>query len=743
VATARVPRQGKAPRSVRQARVMSHRARRQLAPSPDEAVAKVAAEVGRAFEAWASRFVALVVRDVVRFQFPNSERADALRQDAALSRTVPVLHGSRLVWRTDATVRQLFEEAGRATPRKEVLESAFRMVDKQSADEMRVAGVRTADVVPGLPAKQAAWVRQNTDLIRAEADLRRRVERVIADPINEGRSVKDIAKKLEEQAGYSKSRAELTARDQTLKVYGQIQEERQRAAGITKYVWSTTLDERVRPDHADLDGTVQAWDDPPIVDKRTGRRANPGLDYQCLPGDSQIGFTGSVHGAFRRWHDGQLTLIVTDTGESVECTPNHPVLTAAGWKKAQAVQVGDYVVKARLDGRIVPEAHVKHRESSVSDVFKALALAFGTSRPLVVAPQFHGDCVVDQEVDVVDVNRSLRPDVEALLAKRLGEFALPCANASGLSIGQADLVLQTQGLAAHGSVGGLRHRLALFLGRAREACDIGGATPAWLHAMTDQEAADGLARHPVELGETFDRGALALQLQAFIVREWLGVVRRSVGVPASELGAEELPERLLVDADLSRDVGPGQTLRTQLTRVVQVGGREFSGHVFNLQTEDNWYVAQRLILHNCRCTAVPVLDDDVETGGEPPPPEPVMQPTQAELDLVRRQAESEARRSQLEAEADRRIAAARAEAERQAVAQAEASRVARLEQERQASVLRAAAQARVAVATQSTPDLSRFVPAVLSRPAVAPVQVEEGGEAPRPTSVRKQRRRRR
>lgn len=261
--TARVPRQGRAPRSVRQARVMSHRARRQLAPSPDEAVARVAAEVGRAFEVWAKRFVDLVVRDLLPTRF--TERADSVTH---------MLH-------LDATIQGLYEASGRATPRREVLESAFKMVDKQSADEVRVAGVRTADVVPGLPAKQAAWVRSNTDLIKAEADLRRRVERVIADPLNEGRSVADIAKLLEEQAGYSKSRAELTARDQTLKLYGQIQEDRQRAAGITRYVWTTSLDERVRKDHAELDGTVQAWDDPPIVDKRAGRRGHPGFDIQC------------------------------------------------------------------------------------------------------------------------------------------------------------------------------------------------------------------------------------------------------------------------------------------------------------------------------------------------------------------------------------------------------------------------------------------------------------------------------
>lgn len=255
MATARAPRSGRtarAPRTARAGRAMSHRARRQLAPSPDAIVERVVAVVGGAFEKWADRFVSAVVRDLL----PNRFRADA-------------------------TLQGLFEEAGRATPDRPALESAFRGLDKQSADELRVAGVRTADVVPRAPALQQEWLRSNTDLIKAEADLRRRVERILSDPLNEGRSVADISKMLQEQAGYSKSRAELTARDQTLKLYGKIQETRQQSAGITQYIWTTSLDERVREDHAALDGTTQSWDDPPVVDQRTGRRGHPGFDFQC------------------------------------------------------------------------------------------------------------------------------------------------------------------------------------------------------------------------------------------------------------------------------------------------------------------------------------------------------------------------------------------------------------------------------------------------------------------------------
>lgn len=53
------------------------------------------------------------------------------------------------------------------------------------------------------------------------------------------------------------------------------------AAGAEEYRWVTMRDSRVRHDHSILDGRVFRFDSPPIVDTATGRRANPGEDYNC------------------------------------------------------------------------------------------------------------------------------------------------------------------------------------------------------------------------------------------------------------------------------------------------------------------------------------------------------------------------------------------------------------------------------------------------------------------------------
>ena len=92
--------------------------------------------------------------------------------------------------------------------------------------------------------------------------------------------VEDLRKQIQADFDVTKSKADLLARDQVLKLNGQLTQLRQQNAGISEYDWSTSGDERVREIHGDLDGTRQSWDSPPIVSE-DGRREHPGGDYQC------------------------------------------------------------------------------------------------------------------------------------------------------------------------------------------------------------------------------------------------------------------------------------------------------------------------------------------------------------------------------------------------------------------------------------------------------------------------------
>lgn len=101
------------------------------------------------------------------------------------------------------------------------------------------------------------------------------VREVMNDPATFGKRVEDIRDDLLSRGRVSESRAELIARDQTLKLNGAINQARQTDAGVDSYEWSTSLDERVRDSHAAHEGQVFQWSDPP---EETG---HPGEDYQC------------------------------------------------------------------------------------------------------------------------------------------------------------------------------------------------------------------------------------------------------------------------------------------------------------------------------------------------------------------------------------------------------------------------------------------------------------------------------
>jgi SPP1 gp7 family putative phage head morphogenesis protein len=229
--------------------------RRRRAPDVLPLVAPVEAAIGAEFD----RLIAQVMAEIDDLLIAQGVRRDAV------------------------SIRELFRTLSNRLNPRAILERLFGQVDKEQAQALReqLPTIPLPSVVSNGARLKEQWVTRNTDLIRAEAPVRRAVERVLSQPLDEGVRVEEIRKQLQERLGIEKRRAQLIARDQTLKLAGQLAEARQTQAGIRRYVWTTSADERVRPDHADLDGRTFEWAEPPIVDKRTGRRGHPGEDFQC------------------------------------------------------------------------------------------------------------------------------------------------------------------------------------------------------------------------------------------------------------------------------------------------------------------------------------------------------------------------------------------------------------------------------------------------------------------------------
>lgn len=110
--------------------------------------------------------------------------------------------------------------------------------------------------------------------------------------LRKGTSAKELTKDIQTLTGTTKGRAKLIAIDQIQKLNADLEGERQQNNGITRYIWRTRQNARVRSkansggvsDHAGLEGAALDWNFPPITvltGKRGGERNHPGQDINC------------------------------------------------------------------------------------------------------------------------------------------------------------------------------------------------------------------------------------------------------------------------------------------------------------------------------------------------------------------------------------------------------------------------------------------------------------------------------
>lgn len=85
----------------------------------------------------------------------------------------------------------------------------------------------------------------------------------------------DIEKELYAKLG---SRAKLIVRTESSKLNSALTEVRAKSMRISGYVWSTSVDQRVRASHRMMNDVLVFWNDTPVLD---GRAVNAGEDYNC------------------------------------------------------------------------------------------------------------------------------------------------------------------------------------------------------------------------------------------------------------------------------------------------------------------------------------------------------------------------------------------------------------------------------------------------------------------------------
>lgn len=229
-------------------------------------LAKRTARWGRAVLAAADGFVATERADATRRFIDDKLRYLEAEIEASLRGADGdfALIAKKIERRTAAEQKQIF--------------ASIRSLDPAKVDKLVKLSMRSA---PGIGRKIDTFRKRNVRLIKSIGqEAVGRVAKKLREAEDKGWHRDRLRKEIQAVADVSRSKADLLARDQVLKLNGQITEERQTQAGIEEYQWSTSSDERVRPMHDDLDGTIQQWDDPPVTND-AGDTNHPGGDYSC------------------------------------------------------------------------------------------------------------------------------------------------------------------------------------------------------------------------------------------------------------------------------------------------------------------------------------------------------------------------------------------------------------------------------------------------------------------------------
>ncbi|ECI4718702.1 hypothetical protein DQ853_23650 [Salmonella enterica subsp. enterica] len=297
-----------------------------------------------------------------------------------------------------------------------------------------------------------------------------------------------------------------------------------------------------------------------------GKGPLPPAHPNCLLGDTVVSTGSRVSNVFKRSYKGVIVYITTKSGRSLSITPNHQVMTSTGWVEAGKLNLGSKLVC----GNDVAVA-LHHQENNVvaefADLFSAAKVSVDSSA-VTTSPttpeDFHGDGS-DGEVEIVLVDRLSWNKVKASLGEQIINDKLPMT--TGVNVTLPCLSAPQQ----FGMVG-LSSPYSLMGGSTKRAPVFGSAV-----SHTSEHS---LASAP-------DVNTARLQNP----HNWVAG------------NADEL-----ANFDWANTTG------VELDDVVDLvfGEADFCGHVYNLENEQNWYLANGIIAHNCRSTTAPVINSEYD-----------------------------------------------------------------------------------------------------------------------------------
>jgi hypothetical protein len=321
----------------------------------------------------------------------------------------------------------------------------------------------------------------------------------------------------------------------------------------------------------------------------------------------------SIQKVFSRHYTGDIVIIKTASGKYLAVTPNHPIFTDSGWVKAGLLKEGDYVISsADADGASVGIGIDNYQMPTIiKNVSESLGM-ISTKMPCST-PYFHGDgkksnvYVVWANLLKSNINPFSNKHIEQNNFARRRMWNLPIFSFLFPFFCCFPSLFECCFIWA-GMI--IKNWFSLFQRNSgTSGNDSFSECSSWCVSKTQTSRycmsayAEGFGKFLLSLSSKVSGRNLILRkiqlvmAKAAVLFSGNRIALRFISEQAAlfENGSEALSANT---KSWSNFLGSFSS-EISLDCILNVNVKRFSGHVYNLQTNDGWYFANGIITHNC------------------------------------------------------------------------------------------------------------------------------------------------
>lgn len=226
-----------------------------------------------------------------------------------------------------------------------VFDTEVKTILDDAGNEVKQNVKKIAVIEPELSEQQKAEIaRTYTENVRRYVikdfaneripEMRRKIQELVL----QGYRMDKVQALLQKEYGFMAKKAKFLAQNETTIMLSEYKKVTYKKMGFNKFIWKTILDGKERPLHQALHNTVWSYDDPPIIDERTGVKGLPGQTYNCRC--EQVPFSDDSPFSYHDVEDHSKKLFAKNATEDIDWITvkgNH-IPIYAGQTKEEAVK---------------------------------------------------------------------------------------------------------------------------------------------------------------------------------------------------------------------------------------------------------------------------------------------------------------------------------------------------------------------------------------------------------------------